>query len=221
VSRAVDLSALKLDRDGLVTVVVQDRTSGEVRMLAHADASALRLTSETGYAHFYSRSRGRLWKKGEESGNTLRVVEIWIDCDADAVVYLADPDGPTCHTGAVSCFFRRLHPRRAAPDERALPVLAALASVLEQRKSAPSERSYTRSLLDAGAGAIGDKVREEADELARAVCDESDERVVSEAADLVYHLMVALVLRGVPLERVEQELARRFGVSGHDEKASR
>src|SRR5688572_14664535 len=99
----------KYDHDGLVTVIVQDRMTGEIRMLAHADEQALRATLDTGEAHFYSRSRRTLWRKGETSGNVLHVAEVWADCDADAVLYLADPDGPSCHTGQQSCFFRVVH----------------------------------------------------------------------------------------------------------------
>ena len=104
----MDFSALKWDAAGLVTVVVQDRMTGAVRMVAHANEEALTRTLETRDAHFFSRSRGALWKKGESSGNVLRVAEVWLDCDADAVLYLADPAGPSCHTGAESCFFTRV-----------------------------------------------------------------------------------------------------------------
>ncbi len=218
----MELPSLKLDRDGLVTVVAQDRASGEIRMVAHADEQALRRTAETGLAHFFSRSRGRLWKKGEESGNTLAVESMWIDCDADAVVYLVDPAGPTCHTGAPSCFFRRVHPSGARGEaSRALPSLAALGEVLERRRDEDAGRSYTKSLLEGGPDRIGAKLREEADELARAIAGESDERVASEGADLLYHAMVGLVSRGLTLDDVARMLASRFGVSGHDEKASR
>lgn len=217
----MELPPLKLDDRGLLTVVAQDRLTGEIRMLAHADRAALEATAETGFAHFYSRSRERMWKKGEESGNTLRVSAIWLDCDADAVVYQVDPAGPTCHTGAASCFFTRAHPSAAEEGARALPILTELEATLEARKASTGTKSYTKSLLDGGAPKIGSKLREEADELARAAADESDERVASEAADVVYHLMVALVSRGVPLRDVQAELARRFGTSGHDEKASR
>lgn len=212
---------LKLDERGLVTVVVQDRASGEVRMLAHASPEALEATRDTGLAHFWSRSREKLWQKGEESGNTLRVHEVWLDCDRDAAVYLVDPEGPTCHTGAPSCFYTREVPAAAADGARALPVLAELERTVEARKSSSAERSYTRSLLDEGPEKIAAKVREEADELATALIDEADERVVSETADVLYHAMVGLVARGLSLGDVERELARRFGVSGHDEKASR
>lgn len=216
----MELPPLKLDANGLVTVVAQDRATGEVRMVAHADEEALRRTAETGFAHFYSRSRQQLWKKGEESGNTLLVSEIWLDCDADAAVYLVSATGPTCHTGAPTCFFRRAHPA-SSDAQRALPILGELEQTLARRRDAAAGVSYTRSLLDGGPERIGAKLREEADELARAIAGEPDERVVAEAADLVYHLMVGLLARGVSLADVQRELGSRFGVSGHDEKASR
>ncbi|MFK7989239.1 MAG: bifunctional phosphoribosyl-AMP cyclohydrolase/phosphoribosyl-ATP diphosphatase HisIE [Sandaracinaceae bacterium] len=213
---------LKRDAQGLVTVIAQDRRSGEVRMLAHADEAALRATLSTGFAHFFSRSRQRGWKKGEESGNVLRVFEVWIDCDADAVLYLVEPAGPSCHTGAPSCFFRRVSPaEEPGAGSRALPALPLLEAALQARRDAPADRSYTRSLLDKGPAKIAAKLTEEAGELGDAIADESDARVVSEAADVIYHLMVGLLSRGVPLAAVESELLRRFGVSGHVEKAQR
>ena len=211
---------LKWDAAGLVTVVVQERGSGEVRMVAHADEEALLRTMETGEATFFSRSRGELWRKGASSGNTMAVAEVWADCDGDAVVYLVDPAGPSCHTGERTCFFRRLDAGEGA-GRYADPVLVRLGDELEARRAASGEASYTKSLLDAGVAKIGDKVREEADELARAIDGETDERVVAEAADLLYHAMVALLARGLSLEDVARELARRAGVSGHAEKASR
>ncbi len=214
----IDLASLKKDAAGLVTVVAQDRLTGEVRMVAHANVEALEQTLASGAAHFFSRSRNALWKKGETSGHVMRVHEVWLDCDADAVLYLVDPEGPTCHTGAPSCFITRVD---APAASRAAPVFVRLEEALAARKQATGEKSYTRSLLDAGAEKIGQKLREEADELARAIADEPSERVASEAADVIYHAMVGLLSRGVPLRSVEAELARRFGVSGHDEKASR
>jgi phosphoribosyl-ATP pyrophosphohydrolase/phosphoribosyl-AMP cyclohydrolase len=213
----MDLSALKFDSSGLVTVVAIDRHTGEVRMLAHASREAIERTLADKTAWFFSRSRARLWKKGEESGNVLEVSEVLVDCDADAVVYLVEPLGPSCHTGAESCFFRST----AGNAERPLPTLFRLETVLAERARSSAERSYTRSLLDAGAPKIGAKIREEADEVARAIEGESDDRVVSEAADVVYHLLVGLLHRGVPLRRVAAELFRRFGTSGHVEKARR
>jgi len=201
-----------------VTVVAQDRLTGEVRMVAHANVEALEQTLSSGVAHFFSRSRNALWKKGETSGNVMHVHEVWLDCDADAVLYLVDAEGPTCHTGAPNCFITRLD---ADKSGRAAPLFVRLEEALIERKNASSEKSYTRSLLDGGAEKIGRKLREEADELARAVADETPERVASEAADVVYHAMVGLISRGVSWRDVEAELAKRFGVSGHDEKAAR
>jgi phosphoribosyl-ATP pyrophosphohydrolase/phosphoribosyl-AMP cyclohydrolase len=220
----MNLSQLKYDADGLVTVVVQDRMTGEVRMLAHADQPALQATLDTGEGHFFSRSRQALWRKGETSGHVLRVAEIWTDCDADAVIYLIDPEGPSCHTGRQSCFFRVIERGGDVRDDATRHAQAALPrlwSELEARRQAPAGSSYTRKLLDAGAPQIGAKIREEADELARAIAGESDARVVSEAADELYHVLVGLLSRGVDLRAVEVELVRRFGVSGLLEKASR
>jgi phosphoribosyl-ATP pyrophosphohydrolase/phosphoribosyl-AMP cyclohydrolase len=218
------LSQLKYDVDGLITVVVQDRLTGEIRMLAHANEQALRATLDSGDGHFYSRSRRALWRKGETSGHVLRVAEVWADCDADAVVYLVDPDGPSCHTGRPSCFFQRLDARgelHLDPDAHACALLPRLFAELEKRKHAPASQSYTRKLLDEGVDAIGDKIREEAEELALAISSESDARVVAEAADEIYHLLVGLLARDVPLRAVEAELAKRFGLSGLAEKAGR
>lgn len=219
------MDGIAFDDDGLVPVIAQDRSSGQVRMLAWADREAIAATARTGEAHFWSRSRRAAWKKGETSGHVLRVLEIWTDCDADAVVYLVDPIGPTCHTGRDSCFFRAVDGELRVsdvPDVDASPVLSRLfETLLARQRSATSERSYTRTLLDGGAAKIGAKVREEADELARALDGESDERVVAEAADLLFHVLVGLVHRGLGARDVARELARRMGTSGHAEKSAR
>ncbi|MFW5876561.1 MAG: bifunctional phosphoribosyl-AMP cyclohydrolase/phosphoribosyl-ATP diphosphatase HisIE [Myxococcota bacterium] len=220
----MNLSDLRWDSAGLIAVVVQDRHSGEVRMVGHANLEAVRLTLETGQAHFFSRSRQTLWRKGETSGHTLTVGEVWADCDGDALTYLVDPEGPTCHTGRRTCFFRRADAEGTFVDEverRADPTLVRLWDTLLARSRSTAEASYTRSLLERGAPVIGEKLREEADELARAVADETSDRVVSEAADVLYHLCVALLSRDVELRDVEEALARRFGQSGHEEKANR
>lgn len=216
----MDFSGLGWDAAGLVTVVVQDRLTGEVRMVAHANEEALRRTVESRQATFWSRSRQAIWRKGESSGNTMEVAEVWVDCDGDALVYLVEPAGPSCHTGERTCFFRRADADGDAKGY-ADPVLVRLWGELEARRDASGEKSYTKSLLEKGVGKIGEKVREEADELARALAEESEERVVSEAADVLYHAMVGLLARGVTLRDVQAEMARRFGVSGLDEKASR
>lgn len=222
--RAVDtFSSLKWDAAGLVTVVVQDQRSGEIRMLAHANVDALRATLATGFAHFFSRSRGALWKKGETSGHTIEVREVWADCDGDALVYVAEPAGPSCHTERSTCFFRRVTPDGVADDAaaHARPALPGLFAELEARRDATGASSYTRKLLDGGATAINAKIVEEAGELARAIEHEPSDRVIAEAADVIYHLLVGLLLRGVSLRDVEGELLRRSGVSGLVEKARR
>lgn len=216
----MDLSGIGWDAAGLVTAVAQHRHTGEVCMVAHASEEAVRRTVESGQAWFFSRSRRALWRKGETSGHTLAVHEVWADCDGDALIYLVEPAGPACHTQRRTCFFRRLG-ASAGPDAHSSPTLVRLWDTLEARRVPQGEKSYTRSLLDAGAGTVGDKIREEADELARAVAGESDDRVVAEAADLLYHLAVGLLARDLTLADVEAELARRSGTSGHAEKASR
>jgi phosphoribosyl-ATP pyrophosphohydrolase/phosphoribosyl-AMP cyclohydrolase len=206
----------------LVPVVVQDQVTGEIRMLAWATAEAVRATLSTGRATFFSRSRGELWEKGSTSGNRLDVASVLVDCDADALVYLVVPHGPTCHTGAPSCFFRRLGPDGTL-DAPASPstLLARLDAVLEARRESTASASYVKSLYDGGPERIGAKLREEADELARAVASEARERVVSEAADVLFHVMVALRSRSLSVEDVLRELERRSGVGGHEEKQQR
>jgi len=214
------------DERGLVPCIVQDAVTDVVLMLAWMNAEALRRTRETGAVHFWSRSRQALWKKGETSGHTLAVVEIRIDCDLDAVLVRARPAGPTCHTGATSCFFHR----DAAGDEGAtdaiddgpaLPILHRLAQVIEARRAATADKSYTRSLLDAGMPKILAKIAEEHGELAAELPAGEDAKVVHETADLLFHVMVGLAARRIPLEAVLAELTRRFGTSGHVEKAQR
>jgi phosphoribosyl-ATP pyrophosphohydrolase/phosphoribosyl-AMP cyclohydrolase len=216
---------IKFDANGLVPVVVQDDLTGEVRMFAFATEAAVRATLETGRATFFSRSRGELWEKGSTSGNTIRVHRVLVDCDADCLVYAADPQGPSCHTGAPSCFFQVLDGEALVepkdPQVTAQTLFAKLEATLEARKHATGTSSYTKSLYDAGAPRIGAKIREEAEELSLAVEAETDDRVVSEAADVLYHVLVGLRWRSIPLRRVLAELARRVGTSGHQEKAAR
>lgn len=216
---------LVLERRGdqeLLPVVAQDHVTGEIRMLAWATAEAVQATLESGRATFYSRSRGQLWEKGKTSGNALEVHAVLVDCDADALVYLVTPSGPTCHTGAPSCFFRRLSNGGEIEEPATAPtLLARLDAVLRARREATAEKSYAKSLYDAGPAKIGDKLREEADELGRAVAAEEDGRVVSEAADVLFHVMVALRSRGLGIDAVLRELERRAGTGGHEEKKRR
>jgi phosphoribosyl-ATP pyrophosphohydrolase/phosphoribosyl-AMP cyclohydrolase len=216
-------SALNYSSHGLIPVIAQDAETGEIRMMAYADQLAIEKTLETGLAHFFSRSRGELWLKGETSGNTLAVRSVWVDCDGDTLIYMVDPAGPSCHTGAETCFFRRLDADGNLVDGEgeSAPTLLRLERTLEARRASDAGKSYTKSLLDAGAPKIDEKLREEAAELGKALVGESDARVASEAGDVIYHLLVGLVLRSVPLRSLLRELSKRFGQSGHEEKASR
>jgi phosphoribosyl-AMP cyclohydrolase / phosphoribosyl-ATP pyrophosphohydrolase len=214
------------DERGLVPCVVQDAERGTVLMLAWMNAEALQLTRETGIVHFWSRSRKALWKKGETSGNTLALVELRIDCDHDAVLVRARPAGPTCHTGATSCFF---HKDDGTDDDGvpAVTILEQLDRVLQARRDSSSGEggarpaSYTKSLLDAGMPKILAKIAEESGELAAELPAGEDGKVIHETADLFFHVMVGLTARGIPIERVLDEFVRRFGTSGHAEKAAR
>ena len=192
---------LVFDANGLVPVVAQDRASGDVLMLAWADAEAVAKTAETGLAHFWSRSRKALWRKGETSGNTLRVVEARADCDKDALLLVVEPAGPACHTGARTCF--------GDVSLTAAGMLEELARVVRLRAQAPPEESYTARLVAMGRGAVLKKIGEEATEVVLAASGESDERLASESADLLFHLLLALDQRRVPLASVMDELRRR------------
>lgn len=210
------------DERGLVPCIVQDAATGAVLMLAWMNAESLRLTRETGAAHFWSRSRQALWRKGETSGNTLAVVEIRLDCDLDAVLIRARPAGPTCHTGATGCFFHRdADGDDAMDDGPPPPILQRLEQVIAARRASTADRSYTKSLLEAGMPKILAKIAEEHGELAAELPAGDDAKVVHETADLLFHVMVGLAARGIALEAVLAELARRFGTSGHVEKARR
>jgi phosphoribosyl-ATP pyrophosphohydrolase/phosphoribosyl-AMP cyclohydrolase len=194
---------IAFDEDGLVPCVIQDWASGEVLTLAYMDAEALRRTRETGEVHLYSRSRGEQWHKGATSGNTQAVKALRFDCDLDAVLALVVPAGPACHTGARTCFHNG-DTETTAPHE----VLPGLERVIASRASERPQGSYTAELL-ADPREIGDKVREEAEEVARAARDESDERVAEEAADVLYHLAVLLRSRGLGLADAEEVLRAR------------
>ena len=197
---------VEFDERGLVPCVAQDAESGEVLTLAYVNEESLQLTVETGEMHFYSRSRGRIWRKGEESGNVLRLRQLRYDCDGDAIVALVEPTGPACHTGERSCFYRDLDGGEPAPP--AHEALVALQRTLRSRAAERPAGSYTVKLLD-DPKLIGEKVEEEAEEVVRAAREESDERVAAEAADLLYHLEVLLASREVELSAALEELNDR------------
>jgi phosphoribosyl-AMP cyclohydrolase / phosphoribosyl-ATP pyrophosphohydrolase len=196
------VEAIHFDEKGLVPCVVQDARTGEVLTLAYMNREALERTRASGETWFWSRSREELWHKGETSGNVQRVRELRWDCDADAILALVEPAGPACHTGARTCFHNgELEP---VPGE----ALAALERTIEQRREERPGGSYTAELL-ADPGRLGEKVREEAGEVARAAAEEGDERVAAEAADVLYHLGVLLASRGLGFADAFAELNGR------------
>jgi len=209
---------ISFDEKGLVPCVAQDFASGEVLTLAYANEESLTLTLETGELHFYSRSREEIWRKGETSGNVLKLRQLRYDCDGDAIVALVEPTGPACHTGQRSCFYREVlgsaSTRKDAPPAPGEPfpvnyeALSMLERTLRTRAVERPSGSYTVALLD-DPPHIGEKIEEEAEEVARAAREESDQRVAEEAADLLYHLSVLLVSRGVTQAEVMEVLNAR------------
>ena len=240
------LDRIRFDDRGLIAAVAQDCRNGRILMLAWMNAEALRATLASGYATYWSRSRNRLWRKGEESGNLQKVQSMRLDCDGDALVLQVDQIGVACHTGRMSCFFHRwqdgswritddpppddvvarFRPQaRVAPEERpsaaSSDTLARLAGVIRMRRDADPERSYVARLLTRGADTILKKVGEEATECVLAAKDGAPERIVAECADLWFHCLVMLEYYGLAPQDVLRELERREGISGLDEKAAR
>jgi phosphoribosyl-ATP pyrophosphohydrolase/phosphoribosyl-AMP cyclohydrolase len=213
-------SEIEFDQRGLAPCVVQDWTTGEVLMLAYVSAESLEMTLETGDLHFHSRSRDEIWKKGETSGSFMHLRQLRYDCDGDALVAMVDPAGPACHTGQRSCFYREVlgsaSSRKDAPPAPGEPfpvtheALPALERTLRSRALERPDGSYTVKLLD-DRELIGAKVEEEAEEVIRAAREETDQRVAEEAADLLYHLSVLLVSRGVSQSAVMEVLNDRSG----------
>lgn len=194
---------LVYDQAGLIPVVVQDRASGDVLMLAYANPEALQRTALSGLAHFWSRSRQALWRKGETSGNALRVRELRADCDRDALLMVVEPAGPACHTGTRTCF--------GETTPTGAGMLEELGRVIASRRQQPPEGSYTAKLLAKGLDHTLKKIGEESAEVVIAAKGESGERLAEESADLVFHLLVALEQRGVRPGQLLEVLRRRRG----------
>jgi phosphoribosyl-ATP pyrophosphohydrolase/phosphoribosyl-AMP cyclohydrolase len=196
--------------DGLVPAIVQHAGSGSVLMLGYMNRDALRATLERGRVVFYSRSKRRLWEKGESSGNFLQLIELRADCDADTLLIVASPAGPVCHTGSASCFGDE-----ALTAATSLSFLLALEQVIAQRIAEGPESSYTASLYARGVRRVAQKVGEEGLEVALAGAGETDQALLGECADLLYHLLVLLRSRSLPLEAVIEELRRRHETQQH------
>jgi phosphoribosyl-ATP pyrophosphohydrolase/phosphoribosyl-AMP cyclohydrolase len=206
---------VEFDENGLVPVVAQDVATCDVLTLAYANREAIEKTLASGEAHYYSRSRSELWRKGVTSGNTQSVVEVRLDCDADAILYMVEPRGPACHTGQKSCFFTTLAGEGvglAPAGDKEIPfgaMVERLAGTIAQRRREMPEGSYTVTLIQGGPQRLAQKVGEEAVEVIVAAL--SDERLPEEAADLLYHLLVLLEERGVGVEGMAKVLYDRHG----------
>ncbi len=198
---------LAWDERGLLPVVIQDAASGAVLTLAYANREALARTLAEGTTWLYSRSRGALWKKGETSGHTQALVAVSYDCDGDALLYRVNPSGPACHTGAHSCFSRTLAGEPA--EDTFAAAISHLQTTIAARRGASPESSYTAKLLHAGIDRIAKKVGEEATEVVIAAKNGEPDEIAWEVADLLYHTLVLLEERGVPLQAVGAELLRR------------
>jgi phosphoribosyl-AMP cyclohydrolase / phosphoribosyl-ATP pyrophosphohydrolase len=210
-----DLSIVQFNEQGLIPAIVQEATSRQVLMLAYMNREALAKTLDTGLTHYWSRSRGRLWQKGETSGHRQHVREIRYDCDADALLVLVEQEGVACHTGQPSCFFRVLS---SSPSQTIAPATAAILEhlyevVLERKQRAPQD-SYVASLMARGQDQVLKKVVEEAAEVILACKTGRAEEILYEMADLWFHSIVALGWHTLPPQRVFQELQRRLGTSG-------
>lgn len=233
--------SIRFDASGLVPAIAVCKDTKAVLMLAYMNEESFKLTVKTGYVHYYSRSRRRIWKKGEVSGHTQKLESLWFDCDADAILLEVEQKGACCHEGYPSCFFRKvdLDPagslgnmkvdleRKFDPKEvyGKVPVSAlvldSLFSVIESRKASTPKESYVASLFAKGPAVIEAKVREEMEELFEAVRQSDDGHKVHEAADVLFHTLVLLSNSGIPVQRVWEEIERRFGTSGHEEKRRR
>jgi len=212
--------------DNLLPVIVQDEQSSEVLMMAYMDKEALTLSLQTKQAHYFSRTKQRIWKKGESSGHLQYIKDILLDCDQDTLLLKVEQEGVACHTGKKSCFFERLESGEIVQETQIdtgsiYGVIDTLYHTILSRKGGDPEKSYTSQLFSKGENTILKKVAEEAAEFAYAVKDNNEEEIVYEAADLTYHSLVALGYRNISPDRIKQELARRFGLSGITEKANR
>ncbi|MDN5127552.1 bifunctional phosphoribosyl-AMP cyclohydrolase/phosphoribosyl-ATP diphosphatase HisIE [Aliarcobacter butzleri] len=212
--------------NNLIPVITQDAKTNEVLMLAYMNKEALELTIKTNYAHYFSRSKQRIWKKGESSNHLQEIVEILVDCDNDTLLLKVNQTGVACHTGRKSCFYTNLKTDKIISDieintTAAYGIIDTLYHTICERKDEDVSKSYTAKLLKGNQNSMLKKIVEEAGEFTFAVKDDNEEEIIYEAADVTYHVLVALASKNINPDRVKQELARRFGISGIEEKNSR
>jgi phosphoribosyl-ATP pyrophosphohydrolase/phosphoribosyl-AMP cyclohydrolase len=209
----------------LIPAIAQDSQTNEVLMLAYMNEEAFNLTVSTGFAHYFSRSKQRIWKKGESSNHTQEIKDILLDCDADTIILKINQNGVACHTGTKSCFFTSVLQDKIIADKEIdtdaiYGVVDTLYHTILERKNDTASKSWTKKLLN-NEELMLSKIKEEADEVCQAIKSESDKQVIYESADLLYHTLVGLGHRNISPDRVKQELSRRFGTSGITEKESR
>lgn len=226
------LKEIDWERYELIPTIVQEQESKEILMLAYSSRQSLLLSVQSQIAHYFSRSKQRIWKKGEQSGHIQHIKEIRLDCDDDSLIFIVEQVGVACHTGEKSCFFKGVvfDEKKPMPLPQTSPnrhiqgvyhILDELYHTIQSRRNESIERSYSASLLAKGANGIGKKIIEEAGEFCFALKDKEEEAIIYECADLFYHTLVGLALAHISPERVLQELQRRTGQSGIEEKASR
>lgn len=225
------MSIEKIDWDkmeGLIPVVTQEASTNEVLMLAYMNKQALELTLKTNIAHYFSRSKQRIWKKGESSRHIQEVVDILVDCDDDTILLKVNQTGVACHTGRKSCFFTSIKEEKTkevldveVDTSSAYGVIDTLYHTICEKKNDDPKTSYTAKLLQGKQNSMLKKIVEESGEFTFAIKDDDQEEIIYEAADITYHVLVALASKGINPDRVKQELARRFGMSGIEEKNSR
>jgi len=213
-------------QDGLIPVITQDNTTNEVLMLAYMNKEAVELTLKTNFAHYFSRSKQRIWKKGESSNHTQEIVSIRLDCDNDTLLLKINQNGVACHTGRKSCFFTDIKTGDIKSDVEvdtttAYGVIDTLYHTIQERKNDDPSKSYTAKLLQGNQNSMLKKIVEESGEFTFAVKDDDTQEIIYEGADLLYHTLVALASKNISPDRIKQEISRRFGLSGIDEKNSR
>ena len=220
------LNRIDWQKQGLLPVIVQDVTNNEVLMMAYMDKEALELSLQTGIAHYFSRSKQRIWKKGESSGHIQTIHSFNIDCDNDTLLIKVTQEGVACHTGRRSCFFTELKSGDVQTEvevntDAMYGVIDTLYHTIQERKNADPSTSWTAKLFSKGENTILKKVIEESGEFTFAFKDNDEAEMIYEAADLTYHMLVALAYKNISPDRIKQELARRFDISGIAEKNSR
>lgn len=213
-------------QDGLIPVITQDNTTNEVLMLAYMNKEAVELTLNTNYAHYFSRSKQRIWKKGESSNHTQEVISIALDCDNDTILLKVNQAGVACHTGRKSCFFTdiksgEINSEIKVDTTASYGVVDTLYHTIQERKNDDPKTSYTAKLLQGKENSMLKKIVEESGEFTFAVKDNDTQEIIYEGADLLYHVLVALASKNISPDRIKQEISRRFGLSGITEKNSR